>query len=115
MTNTTNIGRRAEAAVCKHLESLGYRIIEQNWRTRWCEVDIIASKDDVVYFVEVKYRRDQSQGTGLNYVTPSKLKQMHFAAEFWLASQDIAADAELAAAAVEGPDFLVSDFIVGLD
>lgn len=110
--STTNTGRNAELAVAEHLQAQGYRILEQNWRTRWCEIDVIAQKDDVVWFVEVKYRRTSRQGDGLEYITPKKLQQMQFAAELWVSSHDWRGDYELAAAAVAGDDFFVSDVVV---
>ena len=115
MSSTTSTGQQAEAAAATYLEESGFQIIERNWRTRWCEIDLIASKDDIVYFVEVKYRHGRAGDSGLNYITLTKLKQMRFAAEFWLANQDFAGDCELAAISVDGADFSVTDFVVGLD
>lgn len=75
MTNLAH-GQRAEEVAADYLAAQGYEIIERNWRTRVCEIDIIASKDRVMYFIEVKYRKSNSQGSGLDYITPKKLKQM---------------------------------------
>lgn len=36
----------------------GHEIIERNWRTRYCETDIVSMKDDVLWFTEVKYRKN---------------------------------------------------------
>lgn len=106
---STEIGRRAEAAAAAYLARQGYRILEQNWRTRWCEIDIIAEKTGVLYFVEVKYRRTHFQGNGLDYITNQKLGQMHFAAEFWLTRHRGAAqDYRLSAVEVTGSMFEVS-------
>jgi uncharacterized protein (TIGR00252 family) len=82
---STATGRRAEAAAADYLRRHGFCVLECNWRTRWCEIDIVASKGDVVYFVEVKYRRRDDWGSGLEYVTHRKLRQMYFAAHFWAA------------------------------
>lgn len=102
---TTEAGKLAEARVASELKSKGYKIIAQNWRTPICEIDIIASKDKVVYFVEVKYRSSDSQGEGLDYITPKKLKQMRFAAEIWNQQSGWEGDFRLLAAAVsEGKD-----------
>ena len=61
----------------------GYEIIERNWRTRYCEIDIIARRDHVYYFVEVKYRSSAKQGGGLAAITAKKLRQMSFAAQLY--------------------------------
>lgn len=105
---STEIGRRAETSAANYLVRLGYTIIDRNWRTRWCEIDIIAEKAGVFYFVEVKYRRTTAQGSGLDYITNQKLGQMHFAAEFWLARHGGDADYRLSAVEVMGEAFAVS-------
>lgn len=51
------LGAAAEAIAASHLERLGYRIVERNHRTRYGEIDIIASDDETLVFVEVKARR----------------------------------------------------------
>lgn len=110
MTNYSN-GRLAENAAAAYLQRHGFEIIARNWRNRWCEIDIVASKGTCIYFVEVKYRQSDSQGFGLEYVTPTKLKQMHFAASFWIDDHDWQGEYSLAALEVSGEDYAVSEFI----
>ena len=98
--NTTKIGRQAEAQAATYLESLGYTIIEQNWRTRYCEIDIVARKAEIIYFVEVKHRSSIQQGSGFDYITSAKQRQMRFAADFWVATHNWTSTFELAAAEV---------------
>lgn len=106
---STEVGRQAETAAANYLVRQGYDIVDRNWRTRWCEIDIIAMKSGVLYFVEVKYRRTSQQGNGLDYITNQKLGQMHFAAEFWLAKHGSATqDYRLSAVEVTGSLFAVS-------
>lgn len=100
---TTEQGRLAEAAVAKYLTSQAFEIIGQNWRTRVCEIDIIAKKKKIVYFVEVKYRGSTVQGEGFEYITPRKLKQIKFAAEIWNSENNWSGDYRLLAASVGGP------------
>ena len=82
--NTTSIGRQAEQAVANYLERQGHTIIEQNHKTHFYEIDIISTKDDKIYFTEVKYRQNTTHGDGLDAITPTKQRQMHFAAESFL-------------------------------
>lgn len=49
-------GKQGEQLVSQHLQNQGYTIIAQNYRKRFGEVDIIAYKEDVLAFVEVKFR-----------------------------------------------------------
>jgi uncharacterized protein (TIGR00252 family) len=97
---TTIIGKRAENRVAEHLNKQGFKILCQNWRTKVCEIDVIAQKKGVIYFVEVKYRSSEKQGGGLEYILPRKLKQMHFAAQIWVQQNNWGGDYRLFAAAV---------------
>lgn len=84
---TRQVGNASESEVAKYLESNSYTIVERNWRTKWCEIDIIARQDDTLYFVEVKHRRHSDAGDGLAAITPRKLRQMRFAAELYAKTQ----------------------------
>lgn len=102
---TTELGRQAEDAVAGLLEQHGFEILARNWRTRVCEIDIIAQKKGVIYFVEAKYRTSPAQGDGFEYITSKKLKQMEFAAQMWLQHNGSENDWRLMAASVSGLDF----------
>ncbi len=52
--STKNVGEAGEQKACDYLVENSYRIVERNFRTRGGEIDIIAQKDDVLVFVEVK-------------------------------------------------------------
>lgn len=108
---TFDTGRQAEAAAAEYLKKHGYAVVAQNWRTRFCEVDVIAQRDKVVYFCEVKYRRTDNQGGGLEYITPSKLRQMQFAAEAWVHLAHWEGEYQLCAIEVSGPEFEITNFI----
>ena len=99
--STTDAGRKAEDLVAGKLQELGHHIIEQNWRSRWCEIDVVSTHKNCVYFTEVKFRSSSSWGSGLEYVTDKKLRQMNFAAEFWMSQNGWTGDACLQAAEVD--------------
>jgi uncharacterized protein (TIGR00252 family) len=107
-------GKQAEQEATTFLTRKGYKVIAQNWRTRLCEIDIVAQKDGIVYFVEVQYRRISHQGSGLEYITPTKLRQMKFGAEMWIAEHDWVGDYRLAAIEVGSDQFKVTSFIDSL-
>ncbi len=113
MTNFDH-GRTAEAAAAEYLERNGYEVVAQNWRTRQCEIDVVATKNGTAYCVEVKYRLNNHQGGGLDYITSKKLKQMQFAAEVWASSSHWRGDICLAAVEVAGQDYEITDFIDNL-
>ena len=52
--STHSVGMHGEEKATQFLQAEGFSIIERNWRTRSGEIDIIAQKDDVLVFVEVK-------------------------------------------------------------
>jgi len=86
------------------LREQGFEIIDRNWKTKVCEIDVIAQKDRTMYFVEVKYRRSDFQGGGFEYITAQKMHKMNFAAEIWKQTYKWTGDYRLMAAAVTGDD-----------
>jgi len=97
---TKTIGNKGEMAVADWLKSKGFAIEARNWNTRYCEIDIIARKDNVRYFVEVKFRSSQQQGGGVGAITRQKLKKMQFAAEIYGVNYQFLGSAKLAVATV---------------
>lgn len=81
---TKNIGDLAEDEAMKHLIRQGHMIRARNWKTKYCEIDIVSEKTGVLYFTEVKYRKTSNQGGGLAAITSKKRQQMTFAAELYV-------------------------------
>jgi uncharacterized protein (TIGR00252 family) len=102
---TVATGQAAEAAVAQQLQARGYKIIDRNWKTKICELDIVAQKDKIIYFVEVKYRIGTDQGSGLDYINWKKLGQLEFAARVWCKDHDWEGDCRLLGAEVSGLDY----------
>lgn len=108
--STTDVGKMAEQAVADDLIRQGYTILGRNWRTKYCEVDIIASRDEVVWFVEVKYRTTALFGDGLEYIGPSKINHLQRAASLWVTQHGYNGEYTLGAVAVGG-DNLIGELI----
>ena len=102
--NTTDIGRQAEEKVAQQLHKNGHKIEVMNWRTRWCEIDIVSVHKSTVYFTEVKFRSSDDWGDGFSYITDKKLKQMKFAAEMWISDKNWQGEATLQGASVDSDD-----------
>lgn len=98
-------GALAEQAVANFLRKSGYKILDQNWRTAVCEVDIIARKKQEIYLVEVKYRQTSSFGDGFDYITAHKRKKLELATKIWQSEHNWCQPINLLAAAVEGQNF----------
>jgi len=54
-------GLAAEKASVEYLETLGFQILERNYRKRYGEIDIIARKGNCIHFIEIKSRRSPSE------------------------------------------------------
>jgi putative endonuclease len=76
-------GNWGENFACKFLVIRGYKIIERNFRTRFGEIDIIAVKNDVLSFVEVKTRLSKKFGKPEEAVTKQKLKKIFRVGEYY--------------------------------
>ena len=101
---TRQIGDKGEQAAADWLTARGHEIVARNWRTRYCEIDIVSVKGEVLYFTEVKYRKNDDFGDGLAAITAKKQRQMRFAAELFLAGRPEYSGmaAKLLAASVSG-------------
>ena len=72
MAETNEIGKKGEEIAYKYLESQGYDILETNWRLGHLEADIIAAKDGILVFAEVKTRRSDEYGAPEDFVDKRK-------------------------------------------
>ena len=108
---TTDTGRKAEAVAAEYLQAHDYEVLQQNWKTRFCEIDIVAAKDGCLYCVEVKYRQSTIAGSGLEYITQKKLQQMQFAAQSYAMEHNWHDSINLAAIEVAGNEYKITNFI----
>ena len=100
---TKVIGDEAEEKVSEFLAAQNHEILARNWRTRWCEIDIVSKLDGIYYFTEVKYRKNDDFGGSEYAISLMKLKQMAFAAEIFAAKNKLKnVDLRLAAALIDG-------------
>jgi putative endonuclease len=53
-TEKRKLGNRGEEIVAEDLQHKGFSIIARNYLKKWGEIDIIATKDGIMHFVEVK-------------------------------------------------------------
>ena len=67
-------GNLAEVKAVAYLQARGFYIIEQNFYSRFGEIDIIAQKDGVLHFIEVKSAFNFEQA--ISNITPKKLSRI---------------------------------------
>jgi putative endonuclease len=78
------IGKWGEAFAARYLEERGYSILLRNVRTPYGEIDLIASQETRVVFVEVKTRTSQSYGLPEAAITARKLAHMIDSAQYYM-------------------------------
>jgi len=76
MVNTIVLGNLGESAAADYLSNTGYDILERKYRLKIGEIDIIAKKDNVIVFIEVKTRRSTKYGSPAEAVTYRKQQKI---------------------------------------
>ena len=86
--NTKNKGDLAEKKAISYLEDRSFKIIEKNFYAKKLgEIDIIASKDDIYHFIEVKSAQDYE--TAINNITPSKLSKIKRSLNYYIQTKNV--------------------------
>lgn len=102
-------GAQGEAAAAAYLMEQGYSLVARNWHCRGGELDIVAVKDGVIAFVEVKTRKVSPVVTPLEAVNKSKQRRVVTAAAAYLQSHsyDLQPRFDIAAVTQMGSSFSV--------
>ena len=77
-----SLGRRGEELAAEHFERLGYRVIARNYRTRFGELDLVATDEYTLVFCEVKTRR--AGGEPWDNLGEAKRRQVRSMGRAWL-------------------------------
>lgn len=77
-------GKEGEEMAENYLRKQGYKIIEMNHQTKFGELDIIATKNNILVFVEVKFKQTEDYGTPEEMIRKNKLMQVQRIAEMYL-------------------------------
>lgn len=70
MKGKRGIGKKYEEKICQYLIQKKYTLIEKNFRFKHFEIDIIAVKEKIILFAEVKYRKNKK-----NFITYPPISQ----------------------------------------
>ncbi len=84
MRGTRGLGEAWEDLAAEHLERVGYRILERNFRANPGEIDFVAREGRVLCFIEVKGRRGLRFGRPEEAVGPEKQRRIFRTAEAWI-------------------------------
>ena len=104
MTTTKEIGDRGEHRALNYLLAKGYLILVTNFRYKRGEVDIIAEKNNILFFVEVKYRKSSYFGFPEEFVDEKKLRMLRSVAESYINRVDWKGDIQFDVIAIQGND-----------
>ncbi len=94
-------GVYGENAAAQWLRDNGFEVLHTNWRSGIYELDIVARKEGVIHFVEVKTRLHNSLTTPEEAVTKAKFRALMTAARAYIRAFDIDADSQFDLVAVE--------------
>jgi len=72
MAKHLDLGRQGESLAKALLENSGYEIMDENWTFGKAEIDLIAYKDKVIIFAEVKTRTSNYFGEPEDFVDARK-------------------------------------------
>ncbi len=82
--NKRSVGSKWEHIVADYLRSLGYIVLDMNYRTRYSEIDVIAQDRNDLVFIEVKYRATGNAGDPLEAINQSKINRIKNASLYYL-------------------------------
>ena len=76
MAQHIETGKKGEALAADYLQQQGFTILHSNWRHRHYEIDLIATRDAVLHFIEVKTRISLDFGLPEEGVTRKKIRNI---------------------------------------
>lgn len=88
MLKTKQLGNHGEQIVANFLKNKNFKIISQNYKTKFGEIDLIAQKDEILAFVEVKTRKNVYFPIS-NVVTRTKQKKIINTAKYFIVQKNI--------------------------
>lgn len=77
---TIERGRLTEKHACEFLTEQGLKLVTSNYHSRFGEIDLIMTDDQVLVFIEVRYRRNKRFGGALSSITPAKQRKISLTA-----------------------------------
>ena len=83
------LGKQGEDRAARYLKSSGYKILERSYKNPFGEVDIIASKGEVIAFIEVKTRINENYGAPSEAVDRRRREKYVKAAEYYFYGKQI--------------------------
>lgn len=88
-SNTQAAGKLAEQAAAIYLENHGLQKVEENFRCKLGELDLIMQDARCMVFVEVRFRKSDRYGSAASTVTVAKQNKLRKTAQFYLKARNL--------------------------
>ena len=105
MARHNNLGKWGEGVAADYLEQQGYSILERGWRSGHKDIDLIAFKQGILAFVEVKTRKNNAYIQPQQAVDRHKIKLLMTAANRYICNNNIDAEIRFDIVAITGTDY----------
>lgn len=99
-----SIGAQAEAIAKHYLAQQGLRWVASNVRYKCGELDLIMRDQQMLVFVEVKYRKNQNYGGAISAISTHKIQKLTRAAQLYLQKNQIDCPCRFDLVAIDGQD-----------
>ena len=105
MARHNDLGKWGEGVAADYLEQQGYSILERGWRSGHKDIDLIAFKQGILAFVEVKTRKNNAYIQPQQAVDRHKIKLLMTAANRYICNNNIDAEIRFDIVAIIGTDY----------
>lgn len=86
---TDAIGKKGEILAIDYLKNRRFKIKEKNYHTQWGEIDIIAEKNNTLYFIEVKTRQKLTFGLPYEAINFYKIRALKRTIDYYIKAKKI--------------------------
>lgn len=113
MAEHNELGKLGEELAVDYLQKEGYEILETNWVFQKAEIDIIASKGEIIAVIEVKTRSSIEFGLPQDFVKPKKIQLLVKAINEYIISNNLDSEVRFDIISIykEGKNFKIEHLI----
>ena len=92
MAEHNDLGLKGEQLAVDHLKSIGYKILERNYRFGKIEIDIIAKLNNILAVIEVKTRSSKAFGSPQEFIQPKQISNIITAVDKYIIENELDVD-----------------------
>lgn len=87
LSSANQSGKLAEGIAANYLAKQNIKILKRNFHCRFGEIDLIGLEQDILLFIEVRYRKNEKFLTAIETIDPHKCKRIVITSEYYLSQQ----------------------------